>query len=143
LLNVLIIYMKLLASHSQSSRRKWPIAALAAADLVVFGATDPHNAPSMVLFAGFLLLATSFYVLLLSALKLFAWYGVSPGRHRKRFIRLSAGVFSGLVALQSIGELSSRDVLVLLPLAIIAYIYVSYGQSQPSAAPVTASAGQP
>jgi hypothetical protein len=123
--------MKLIASRS---RKRWPIAALAIADLAVFGVTSPHSAPSIVLFIGFLLLAVSFYVLLLGALKLVAWYGVSPGRHRKRFIRLMTGVFSGLVALQSIGELSTRDVLVVLPLALLAYLYLSYGRREPVAA---------
>lgn len=125
--------MKLIASRS-AHHRKWPLAALLAADLAVFGGTSPHSAPSIVLFAGFLLLSASFYVLLLGALRLVAWYGVSPGSRRKRFIRLSAGVFSGLVALQSIGELSSRDVLVALPLALIAYMYLSYGRREPAAA---------
>jgi len=118
------------SKEASRSRKKWPLAALVAADLAVFGGTDPHNAPSIMLFIGFLLLSASFYVLLLGALRLVAWYGLSPGRYRKRFIRLSAGVFSGLVALQSIGELSRRDVLVVLPLALIAYIYVSYARKE-------------
>ncbi|HET7059896.1 MAG TPA: hypothetical protein VFH99_01070 [Candidatus Saccharimonadales bacterium] len=125
------------ASHS---RKKWSLAALAAADLVVFSGTSPHSASSIVLFIGFMLLAASFYVLLLGALRLVAWYGVSPGRYRKRFIRLMAGLFSGLVALQSIGELSPRDVLVLLPLAFLAYLYMSYGRKvAPAAAPAVSS----
>ncbi len=125
--------MKIIASRSHN-HRKLPLLALIAADLSVFGATSPQNASSIVLFIGFLLLAATFYVLLLGALRLVAWYGISPGRYRKRFIRLTAGVFSGLVALQSIGELSSRDVLVLLPLALIAYIYLSYGRREPAVA---------
>lgn len=125
--------MQLIASPS---RKKWLLAALAAADLVVFGGTSPHNTSSIVLFIGFLLLSINFYVFLLGALKLVAWYGVSLGRHRKQFIRLTAGVFVGLVALQSIGELSLRDVVVLLPLAVVAYFYLSYGRNgraQPAA----------
>jgi hypothetical protein len=123
--------MRLKASHSP---KKWPLAALAAADLAVFGGTNPSSAPSIVLFIGFLLLSASFYVLLLGVLRLVAWYGVSPGKQHRRLIRLLAGVFSALVALQSIGELSPRDVLVALPLALIAYIYVSYGRREPAAA---------
>jgi hypothetical protein len=133
--------MKLIASHSHH-HRKWPLAALLLADLAIFGGTSPQSAPSIVLFIGFLLLSASFYVLLLGALRLAAWYGISPGPRRRRFIRLGAGVFSGLVALQSIGELSSRDILVLLPLALIAYMYLSYGRREPSAAKAVA-AGQP
>jgi hypothetical protein len=115
--------MMKIVSHS----RKWPLAVLAVADIVVFTGSDPRSAPSWVLFIGFILLAVSFYVLLLGLLKLAAWYGISPGRHRKRFIRLTAGLFSGLVALQSIGELGPRDVLVLLPLAVLVCLYLAYG----------------
>jgi hypothetical protein len=125
--------MKLIASHSQH-RKRGPIAALLVADLVVFAGTSPQKVPSIFLFLGFLLLVANFYVLLLGVLKLVAWYGVSPGKYRKRFIRLSAGVFSGLVALQSIGQLSNRDVLVVLPLLLLGYMYLSYGREL-SAAP--------
>lgn len=121
--------MKILASRS-NHHKKWPLAVLAAVDLAVFGLTSPGNVPSTVLFLGFLLLIANFYVLLLAVLKLVAWYGVSPGAHRKRFIRVAAGVFAGLAALQSVGELSSRDVLVLLPLAFLAYMYLSYGRGR-------------
>lgn len=128
--------MKLLASRSHGHKR-WYIAALIGADLVMFGGTNPSKVPSMALFLGFLLLIANFYVLLLAALRLVSWYGVSPGRHRKRFIRVTAGVFGGLVALQSIGELSGRDVLVLLPLALLAYMYLSYGRREPASAPTS------
>lgn len=119
--------MKPTASHSP---KKWPLAALATADLAVFGVANPESAPSQILFVGFLLLVANFYVILLAALKLAAWYGVSPGRRRQRFIWLMTAVFSGLAALQSIGELSPRDVLVLFPLASLLYLYLSYGRAQ-------------
>lgn len=113
---------------SSRSRKKWPFAALIAADLAVFGVANPESAPSQVLFVGFLLLVANFYVLTLGMLKLVAWYGVAPGRRRQRFIWLMTAVFSGLAALQSIGELSPRDVLVLFPLAGLLYLYLSYGR---------------
>lgn len=125
--------MKILASHSRK-HGKWPLVALVAADLAIFCGTDPSKVPSIGLFLGFLLLIANFYALLLVALKLVAWYGVSPGKHRRRFVRIVAGVFGGLVALQSIGELSPRDVLVLLPLALLAYTYLSYGRREAAAA---------
>jgi hypothetical protein len=124
--------MQILASRSRNTRKKWLLAALLAADFIIFGGTNPNNSSSLVLFAGFLLLVVNFYCLILAVLRLAAWYGVSLGRHRGRFIRLTAGVFSGLAALQSIGELSARDVLVLLPLALLAYLYLSYGQTRPA-----------
>lgn len=116
------IFMKY-ASHP----RRWFIAGIVAADMVVFGTTNPHSAPSWLLVAGFLLLSANFYLVVLGMLRLVGWYGIPLGKH-SRFARTAVGVFSGLVALQSIGELSPRDILVLLPLAAIAYFYSSYGR---------------
>lgn len=87
------------------------------------------------LVAGFLLLAVSLYAVLLGVLKIGSWYGLSSVKHRRRLARTTAGVLSGIIALQSIGELSSRDILVLLPLALIAYLYMSYGRARPAVTP--------
>ncbi len=66
------------------------------------------------------------------------WYGLLGGAHRKRQARVLTGLVGGLIALQSIGELGPRDVLVLLPLALIAYLYVSYGKAERVPAMATA-----
>lgn len=97
-------------------------------DALVFGLTDPQRVPSFMLAVGFLLLAVTFYHLLLGLLKAAGWYGLPGGAHR-RLARTLTGLVSGMIALQSIGELGRRDVLVLLPLALVAYLYVSYGKT--------------
>lgn len=94
----------------------------------MFGLINPHTTPSFMLAAGFLLLAANIYYIVLNCLKLGKWYGLGSGAHERRFARTVAGVIGGLVALQSIGELSSHDVLLALPLVFIAYIYMSYGK---------------
>lgn len=106
---------------------KFLMISLAVADLVIFGLSNSHQAATPVLFAGFLLLIANFYFFLLAALRLAAWYGLSLGVRRKGFIKLATGLFAGLVALQSVGQLSLLDVLVALPLLALAYLYVSYG----------------
>jgi uncharacterized membrane protein YfhO len=98
------------------------------ADSLLFSLTNPDNVPSLMLISGFLLLAATFYYLVLGLMAVAGWYGLSTPKHRRRFARLTTGVVAGVIALQSIGELSARDILVLLPLAILAYLYVSYGQ---------------
>lgn len=113
-----------------SRRQFWKISALLAADALVFGISDPQKVPSWMLAAGFLLLMVTLCQLLSVVLMAANWYGL-PGRaHRKRQVRVLTGVIGGLIALQSIGELGQRDVLVLVPLAVIAYAYISYGKGQ-------------
>jgi len=113
---------------------------LLAADAVVFGLTDPQQVPSFMLAGGFLLLAITLYQIVLGLLQAANWYGLPGSAHRKRQARTLTGLVAGLVALQSIGELGSRDVLVLLPLAFIAYLYISYGKAAvPAEQPAEAS----
>ncbi|HZL08141.1 MAG TPA: hypothetical protein VFC50_03025 [Candidatus Dormibacteraeota bacterium] len=106
----------------------WKFASLAAADGIVFGFTNTASVPSFVLMAGFLLLSVTFYYLIRGLLTFVGLYGVSV-RRKRRLAAVMTGSVSGLVALQSIGELNSRDVLVLVPLMLIAYVYTSYGKS--------------
>jgi len=106
----------------------WKFAGLVAVDGVVFGFTNAANVPSFVLMAGFLLLAVTFYYLIRGLLAAAGLYGLAV-RRKRRLAAVMTGSISGLVALQSIGELNARDVLVLIPLMLIGYIYTSYGKS--------------
>lgn len=99
-------------------------------DSLFFGLTNPNNVPSWALIVGFALVAASFYALLLVILKMASFYGLAKGANEKRVARL-LGVSGGIaIALQSLGELSLRDVVVLLMLTAIAYGYISYGSNQ-------------
>lgn len=122
--------MKKVLSHPHF----WRISGLLLIDGLLFGLSDPQRVPSPMLAIGFILLVITLYQLMVGLLMAANWYGL-PGRaHRRRQARVSTGVISGLIALQSIGELGLRDVLVLLPLAVIAYLYVSYAKAKPGKA---------
>ena len=103
-------------------------AGLLLVDGLLFASTDAANVPSFVVIIGFLLLVLTFYSLVYGFLSLGGVYGV-PLRHKRQLAAYLSAVVGGLVALQSIGELSSRDVLVLLPLAIIGYVYSAYART--------------
>ncbi len=105
-------------------------ASLIVGDAIVFGAWNPDSAPSLVLIIGFLLLIANVYALSLGLLKLASWYGLMPSKQLRRLARIATSLFGGLIALQSIGELSPRDVLVLLPFVLLTYLYVSYGRGE-------------
>jgi hypothetical protein len=118
-----------LTSHQQL----WKFGGLLAADAAVFSVTNADNVPSFELIVGFLLLATTFYYLMCSLLTFVRLYGVSIKRKR-RLAGALTGMMSGLVALQSIGELNSRDAVVLLPLIVVAYVYSFYAKTNTRAA---------
>ena len=111
--------------------RFWQGIALVAVDGLFFSTTNPTRVVSSVLIGGFLLLIVSLYYLyglLLAAVRL---YGLSLGRRSRRVTLFATAITVGLLALQSIGELSFRDILVLGPLAIVLYVYLGYGRFKP------------
>jgi len=89
--------------------------------LLLFLVTDPNKVPSFILILPFLLLFVS---LLLLVSVLLRWQGMGKARS----IRLSV-VFSSipliLLVLQSIGQLTVRDVLTMAVLFTLSYFYVS------------------
>ncbi len=101
---------------------------LLALDGLFFGLFDPTKITSIGLFFGFTLMSVSFYVLVSAATRLATWYGLPIGRHRRRLTISITAVGCGIFALQSIGELTGKDLLVLIPLAVLVYGYFSYGR---------------
>lgn len=111
------------------NRHLWQVIALLGMDALWFGSTNAVKVPSFMIMVGFGLLVISLYYLVYAIISLAGLYGL----HAKRKLRLSlyiTGMISGLVALQSVGELGGRDVQVLLPLAILGYLYSSYAKNQ-------------
>jgi len=110
--------------------RFWQGLGLLVADGIFFTLTNSSRVVSSLLMLGFLLLVISLYYLyswLLAAAQL---YGLPFSSHRRRLTLFVTGVSACLLALQSIGELSARDGLVLLPLAVVLYIYLGYGRAK-------------
>ncbi len=102
--------------------------ALLGVDIVFFSTTNPNRVPSALLIVGFLLVALSIYALLRLVLAIGSVYGLpvqGRGRRPALFLGVCAAV---MLALQSLGELSLRDVIVLALLGLIAYVYTGYGR---------------
>ena len=97
------------------------------ADFLVFGLTDAQAVPSIMLMVGFLLLAATIYSLTNGILTFSKLYGLSI-KNKQRLSASITGLVAGLIALQSIGQLNSRDIFVLLPLVALAYLYGLYLQ---------------
>lgn len=109
--------------------KKWPLVALLTLDGLFFGLTEPRSVAAPLLMVGFGLIVANLYFMIRGILRMARWYGLSFGSHARRVAAVATGAIGGVVALQSVGQLSPRDVIVLLPFAVIGYLYTSYGQS--------------
>jgi hypothetical protein len=103
----------------------WLILSLVIIDLLFFGKTDSSNVPSFLLVIGFLLLIITAYMIVYSFLGVARLYGL-PLKRKKRLSAYIIITFGLIFALQSMGELSAKDILVIIPIAVIGYIYTSY-----------------
>ena len=100
---------------------------LLAADTVVFGGTNPQEAPSFMLIVGFVLFCATAYSVFEIVTRLISLYGL-PVRHKRRFLKAATALLAGLVALQSIGQLAARDAVVLSLLTLLFYLYTTYAK---------------
>lgn len=110
-------------------KRIWQFLVLLLADGFLFGGTNARNVVSYVVVIGFVLVMATLYYVLYGLLTVIRLYGI-PIKHKRRLAACLTGLISGLVALQSIGELSQRDILVIVPLACLVYLYSFYGASR-------------
>lgn len=95
-------------------------------DGLLFGLTDPVKLPSIVIvFAFGLLFATGYQVLRLLLTGLHGWLPLGEGRI-KRIAAIVSGLMTILLVMQSIGQLTIRDMTALVPLLAVLYFYFSY-----------------
>lgn len=103
-------------------------AGLLLADGIVFTAVNPEQTGAVWLILGYILLGVTLFSLanlIATGLRI---YGAGPARVGKRLLRYSAGIVTALAGLQSIGQLTPRDIAAMVPLAVVAYLYLSYGR---------------
>jgi hypothetical protein len=115
-------------SHFALGRQTISGLVLVVADGLFFTTTNPNKVASSVLIVGFALVALTIYGLLRLLLAVATFYGL-PLKNRGRRIALLIGISTAIgVALQSLGELTLRDVVVLILLTGLIYVYTSYGR---------------
>jgi hypothetical protein len=106
-------------------RHFWQALGVLVLDIAFFTRTNAGKVAPFILIIGFILFLLTCYVLLYGLLGIARLYGL-PVRYKQRLAVYLSGVLGLIVALQSIGELTPRDILVLLPLATLGYIYGVY-----------------
>ncbi len=99
------------------------------ADVIFFSGINASQIAPFVLIIGFVLLLLTCYILIYVLLSIARLYGF-PIRYKQRLAVYLSGVLGLVVALQSIGELTPRDILVLVPLATLGYIYAVYATAR-------------
>jgi uncharacterized protein (DUF3820 family) len=101
---------------------------LVAIDALFFGLTNPNRVPSLLLIVGFGLVVATLYTVLRLVLSIgevySAWF-----RRQRRPVGFVTVVLAAMLALQSIGQLALRDVVVLLVLSAVLAVYYNYSKS--------------
>ncbi|HEX7368519.1 MAG TPA: hypothetical protein VF261_02585 [Candidatus Saccharimonadales bacterium] len=106
--------------------------ALVLADIFFFGYIDPVSAYAVVVILGFVLLVVNVYVLVSLVLSFLARLLPLGGGLRKRLKFAVTGFIGALVAMQSIGQLTLKDMFAIVPLLILLAFYLSYQHKEQS-----------
>ncbi len=107
------------------TKRFWQVLIIIAIDALFFGLVNPNKVNSLFLIAGFILFGITLYIIL----QIFLGFLIKLGfkiKHRRKLAGFIVSLSCLLLALQSIGQLSIRDVLIILPLAVLLYIYAAH-----------------
>lgn len=109
----------------KSTRKLITVICLVVLNGLFFSILNPNNVNSIILIVGFLFLGLTLY----SIIELILYLIFSSGlkiKNRKRIAVFISILLVGLLGLQSIGQLSLKDILVITPLWILLFIYITY-----------------
>src|SRR5437868_2170716 len=102
---------------------------LSGIDIVFFSIYNPQNSSPVVSIVGFLLLSATLYTLLQALVAVInKQFGITF-RNQSKAISIVTLVTGLLVAMQSIGQLTVKDVLAFIPLTLILYFLLTYSKS--------------
>lgn len=121
--------MSIVNLKSKLKKKYGATLALVVANLGLFGLTNVSNIPSYLIMVGFLLLVVDLYLLVYASLGLGKLYGL-PIKRRRRLSIYFVLALSLIIALKSIGGLGLVDVLVMVPLLVMGYVYISYSHTK-------------
>lgn len=109
------------------SRPFWFGLGLFITDALFFGLTNPVRVASIFLMVGFALVLLTVYWLVFNFQKIAGFY--MPWLTTQKYLSLTVVACVGiLLALQSIGQLTPRDTLLIPFAAFVVYAYASYGK---------------
>jgi len=106
------------------------LATLLVVDLLFFGLIDPRNAYALVVVGGFVLLVATLYVIIDLLLILLERVITLRPMTRHRLHTATTMLLALLLAMQSIGQLTVKDMAAIVPLVVVAAFYLSYQRKQ-------------
>ncbi len=101
-------------------------------DLGYFSSVDPAAANSFMIMIGCVLVIVSVYLLWFMFGGFLDAWTVLPSKHRRKFVLAGTLLTVFMLLMQSIGQLSARDIAAAVPLTLILYLYFVH-LSQPPA----------
>ncbi len=105
-----------------SNHKKIATVLIAVTDILFFASSDPNKSPVWLMAIGFSLLALSVYIVCRIAANLLVILGVI--KSFRNWVVLTTSVLIFLVlTLQALGQLSTRDILALIPLVLLGHFY--------------------
>lgn len=114
---------------SHRKRKLIRLLVLFVADALFFSFVNPQNVYAVVIIVGFVLLALTLYALIDFLLVLAERIVPFSLETKKRIALASTLVLTLLIAMQSIGQLTGKDILAVIPLIIVLSFYFSYMSS--------------
>jgi hypothetical protein len=112
--------------HSVLSRDGALLSGLILLNLVIFGLTDPVNSMPIVVILGFLVLSLDLYLIVRLVVRFLSLFIGKVQLHRHRLTTLFTAFLVVCLGLGSIGQLTWRDLLVVVIVAAVAYFYSLY-----------------
>lgn len=92
-------------------------------DILFFNLTNATKVASVYLILGIILLSLSFYIIVRLIISQFLKFYIKKGHKVALYLTF---LFLTMVAFQSSGELSWSDLVVLIALILVSYVYTSY-----------------
>ena len=99
--------------------------ALFVLDIIFFGGLNSSRVSQIILEVGYVTLLANIYLLSYSLTSLIRLYGIVI-KNPKRFSIYATSFLGVIIGLQSVGELSGHDIIVVLLLAVGSYSYLNY-----------------
>lgn len=112
------------------SKKLGYLAALVVLDGLFFSLIDPRRAPALVIIVGFALVVATWYVLIDLLLGLAERVVTFSPRARRRWQDSLTMLGGLLLAMQSIGQLTAKDLLAIVPLVAVLAFYLSYQRKE-------------